>query len=495
MAKTTSTGFSPLVRVSDDTAIAKHEQIAQELRVAMELGYLSTGTRLASTRVLANDWGVSRNTVMQVFASLSAEGYIASRTGDGTYVIWRNHGVTQAPSQAADTAEKYPFRRLSRRGRALVAEPEFGLPDRPLPFMPNVPDFRLFPMSSWLRLMNEVSGRLTGQALVGVSTAGYLPLRQAIVHHVSVARGRICDAEQIIITTGSQQAHDLAVRLLCDRGDPVWMEEPGYLGIKGVLSANGCNIQNVPVDGDGIDVEFGIANLLSPRLICVTPARQFPTGATLSAERRAGLLDFAASCGAWIIEDDFDAEFHFSKQAPHSLGARNSGDRVVLIGTFSTTLVPSLRLGYIIVPPDLILPFTVARAISQGYASLLEQMVLAEMMNRGIYVAHTRRMRKLYRARQDALADELASHLGYRPPERERASGMHIVLPLIDAADDRKITSQLAAQGVLTRALSPHYALKTKSKGLLLGFAAFSESQLAAASLYLAPLDGLVARD
>jgi GntR family transcriptional regulator/MocR family aminotransferase len=488
MAKTYSKGVSPSVPLDREGGRPLHAQIAAGLRAVIEDGRLAPGTRLASSRVLAADWGVSRGVVTQVFAELLDEGYLVSRVGDGSYVAERLPDAPAGDEATGANGQRYPFRHLSRRGRALMAGPRAGLPERPRPFVPNVPDLREFPMRSWLRLMNEVSGKLTGDALAGVSPAGYRPLRRAIAHHVSATRGFACTPERVIVTTGSQQALDLAVRLLTDRGDPVWMENPGYPGTRAVLEANGANVQFVPVDAEGIDVAAGAADHLSPAAICLSAARQFPTGAVLSPARRHALLAFAARCGCWIVEDDYNSEVHYDALPPPSLNAQETGGRVVTLGTFSSTMVPSLRLGYLVVPEDLASAFEAARAVSQGHASLIEQMVLAEMMNRGIYAAHLRRMRLLYRERQGALVAALHRELGHAVPEAEAASGMHLVLPLTDGAGDQDWVQRLAEGGIFAQALSPCYAGQAGRQGLLLGFAAFEPELIARAVPALAEL-------
>jgi len=227
-----------------------------------------------------------------------------------------------------------------------------------------------------------------------------------------------------------------------------------------------------------MDLEAGIEHVLMPRLICVTPARQFPTGVVMSAQRRAKLLAFASRAGAWIVEDDFDSEISFEAPPTPTLCAQDSSERVILIGTFSTTLVPSLRLGYVIVPRDLIPAFEVARATTHGHASLIEQMVLAEMLTRGSFTAHMRQMRVLYRSRQTAFVDALSDQFGYRPSQYELASGMHVILPFKGTIDDELQVANLSKTGILARPLSLHYAFSKKRQGLLLGFAAFREQEI-----------------
>ncbi|WP_068118425.1 PLP-dependent aminotransferase family protein [Tropicimonas marinistellae] len=494
MPKTNAKGLSPSVTLDRDSHRPLYLQLVDSLRASVENGTLEMGTRLASTRKLASDWGVSRNTVIQTFNVLISDGYITSRTGDGTYVSDATTPPGTAAQTNSETTASYPFRGLSRRGRRLVVKRAIGVPERPLPFMPDVPDLREFPMRSWLRLLNEVSGGLTGNALAVASSMGYLPLRKAISHHVSVTRGLPCSADQVIITTGSTQGLDLVIRLLTDRGDPVWMEDPGYVGTRAALVANGCNLQPVPVDGDGLHVETAIANCLSPKLVAVSPARQYPLGTVLSKARRKRLLDFAEKTGAWILEDDYDSEVYYDGPPPRALSTERGNDRIVFLGTFSKTLVPSLRLGYLIVPPDLGEHFANARVNSQGHAPLLEQMVLAEMMNRGLYAAHVRRMRVLYRERQTALAQALAETLDYRVPKRELTAGMHLVLPLVPSVSDAEIALQLLDKRVVTRPLSPYFTGSPAQQGLLLGFAAFNPESIWEATNRLAALGHHISR-
>lgn len=497
MSKAIAKGNGAVVEIRRDTGAPIHREIAGSLRRAIEAGLLAPGARLASTRALAQDWRVSRNTVLQAFEILISEGYAVGRVGAGTYVAEAPPRTTAAALRLVETLRPseggYPFRGLSRRGRRLAGGGLSELLERPAPFMPDAPDFREFPMRSWLRLTNEVSGGLTGEALGAMSSAGHFPLRRAIAHHVAATRGLACAAEQVIITTGSQQSLDLCARLMTDVGDTVWMEDPGYVGARAALAANGCAVAGVPVDEEGMDVAAGIDGLPAPKLICVSPARQYPLGVQLSAARRRALLGFAARGGAWIVEDDYDGEMRYDGPPPPALGAGDAAARVILIGTFSKTLLPSLRLGYVVAPADLADSFAAARTAAQGHAPLLEQMTLAEMMHRGLYVAHLRRMRVLYRERQQALADALRERFGFETPAGQLVGGMHLVLPFRAGADDAAAARALAQKGVIARPLSP-YAISARPRaGLLLGFAAFRPEEIARAAPLLAAVAPLVA--
>lgn len=497
MAKSGSLGAIVPLEIDRENPMPLHEQIAFGLREAIGKGRLQSGSRLPSTRALSRDWDVSRNTVLHVFETLVSEGLLESRVGDGTYVAEQ---VDRAPDGEAGVSDidrnapAYPFRSLSQRGRNLIAQSQGDMSEKPLPLMPDIPDLRSFPMRSWLRLMNEVSGRLKGNILVNLTNAGYEPLREAIAHHLNLTRHLDCSADQVIITTGSQQSIDLVARLLLERGDPVWVEEPGYMGARAALAANGCTLLPVPADGDGLDVDAGLARYPAPSMIVVSPSRHYPLGGRLSTERRQALLDFSRQSGTWILEDDYDSEFFYVGGPGPALSANDRTGRVLLIGTFSKTLLPSFRLGFIVVPSDLADGFARARSVIDRHPPIFEQLVLSEFIRRGFYAAHLRNMRKLYRERQEVLVAALDSALGYTPPAHELASGMHIVLPMADDADDRRLVRDLQDRGTVARPLSIYYSGRRKQSGLLLGFAAFEADDIAATRASLADLSPSIDR-
>jgi GntR family transcriptional regulator/MocR family aminotransferase len=494
MARTGSIGvFLPVV-LDGASAATKHDQLAEALRSAVRNGRLHPGDRLPSTRLLADEWQVGRNTVVQVFEALTDEGLLESRVGAGTFIAKGRSalaGHPRLPDAAAEAltqlapppAPAYPFRGLSRRGRDLIAQSQQGLSERPVPFMPDIPDLRAFPMRSWLRLMNEVSGRLTGNMLVNVPNSGYEPLREAIATHLALTRDLACRPEDVIITTGSQQSLDLVSRLLLDRGDPVWLEEPCYTGARAALAANGTAPFLVAADAEGMDVARGIAQAPAPRLIIVSPSRHYPLGGRLSDQRRAALIAHAERCGSWILEDDYDGEFNYDRPAGPSLATQGKGARVIHIGTFSKTLLPSFRLGYIVAPPDIAPALVKARAVIDRHAPIFEQLVLSEFMHRGLYGAHLRRMRALYRERQSSLVAVLEEAFGYRPAPHELDSGMHLVVPLKAGTDDIAVVRDLWTHGTVARPLSIYYGGKEKRSGLILGFAAFSPDEIRDARL------------
>lgn len=482
MSKTAVTGS--LLSFAIDRASDKplYHQLVTHLRNAIISGRLPVGTKLPSTRVFAHELDVSRITVVQAFDALQTEGLLVSHVGAGTFVTdegARTSKVLQkAASPRSDRNDIYPFRSLSRRGGRLVSSVRDDLSEPPRTFMPDIPDLREFPIKTWLRLLSEISGRLKGEILVDTSNAGYEPLRRALSQHLCASRGMQCEWQQVIMTTGSQQSLHLICQMLTDPGDAIWLEEPGYVGTRSAILGSAGSICPVPVDSQGLCVEAAIASHPVPRLIFVTPARQYPTGATLSQTRREALMRFAHASGAWIVEDDYDNEFHYVGHTPQAIHGMDKGGRTIHIGTFSKILLPSFRLGYIVVPPDLAEAFEKGRAVVDRHASLVEQMVLSEFMNRGLLASHIRRMRNLYRARQIQLIAGLEDILGADIAFTGTETGLHITLPLTFDGDDVGLARQATQANVVLRPMSPYYATRQRRNGLLLGFAAFNQREI-----------------
>jgi GntR family transcriptional regulator / MocR family aminotransferase len=481
MPKTAVTGTIVNLGIDKTSPIPIYQQIIDRLREAVSQGRVAPGSKLPSTRIFAEELGVSRNTVLQVFDTLINEGLLTSHVGDGTYVaneVQERDNPQFASLAPATTELQYPFRSISRRGRNLVASASDAFSESPTPFMPDLPDLREFPIRTWLRLLNETSGRLRGEILAETSNAGYEPLRRAIAQYLNASRGMSCEFGQVIITTGTQQSLDLVSRMLLDPGDPVWLEEPGYVGARAAFSANGAALYPAAVDEQGICIDAAIRTLPSPRVVFASTSRQYPLGATLSLERRRALVEFVAHSGSWIVEDDYDHEFRYSGSALPSIHAIDQGKRTIHLGTFSKILLPSLRLGYVVVPPDLADAFAKARTIVDRHASLIEQMVLSEFLHRGLLVSHVRRMRTLYRSRQKQLADSLCDLFGRPIPFEALETGMHLVLPLTGDADDQGLSNLCAGQKLVLRPLSPYYLGRQRRKGLLFGFSAFNTNEI-----------------
>jgi GntR family transcriptional regulator/MocR family aminotransferase len=453
-----------------------------ELRQSILGGQLLPGTRLPSTRALAEERGVSRNTVLNAYEQLLAEGYVEARVGSGTCVARAlpEELLTVSGSAASGARRSANRDALSDRGRLLAGNPgrPLSAPRRPRAFESGLPDASAFPFRTWTRLMARQWRRPSYELLSYGDPAGYRPLREAIAAYVRTARAVRCDAGQVFIVSGSQQALDLTARLLIDPGDAALIEDPGYPGARVALRAAGATLVPMPVDADGADVGRRAARAKNARLVFVTPSHQYPLGVTLSLRRRLALIEWASQHGAWIVEDDYDSEFRYRRKPLPSLQGLDPAGRVIYLGTFSKTLFPSLRLGFVVLPPELVDPFRRARSVVDGHSPVSEQAVLAEFIAGGHFARHIRRMRVLYEERQEVLVDaarrELAGALDVRPLD----GGMHLVGWLAEDADDVAIAERAAAGGVHVVPLSVCAVGKSPRPGLLLGYAALTPAQI-----------------
>lgn len=346
-----------------------------------------------------------------------------------------------------------------------------------------IPAVDAFPGQIWARLSAEV-WRGGAPSLLGYGDpAGYRPLRQAIAAYLGAMRGIACTAEQVIVTSGSQQAISLAAQLLADAGDAAWVEDPAYVAGRNALSVAGLRTVPVPVDMEGLDVAAGEASAAHARLALVTPSHQYPLGAVMSLRRRFALLAWAERANAWVIEDDYDGEFRYSGRPLLPLAALDAGqERVIYVGTFSKVLAPGLRLGYVVLPVRLVGAFTAARALADRQSPGPDQAILAEFIARGYLARHIRAMRVLYRARRDALADAVARHadglLDMALPE----CGLHALGLFSDSSVmDTEIYGRALRLGLQTPPLSAYYSPGHPRSGLLLGFASTPEEQIAPA--------------
>jgi GntR family transcriptional regulator/MocR family aminotransferase len=430
-----------LLSISLDTGsdLPLYRQLHQSVRGAILEGRLRPGSRLPSTRVLATELEVSRNTVLLAYQQLEAEGYLEGRVGAGTWVA-SNLAVRRRAAREGDRSPRgacdLP---VSRRCRALVDVPQpiAALTDGGLAFAPSMPALDEFPWRTWTRLAKRHAANQRHVLRSGLDPAGYRPLREAIATYLGAARGVNCSADQIVIVHGAQQGLDLVARTLLEPGDAVCIEDPGYPGARGAFLAAGANLVGVPVDADGLDVGLLDRLAADPRVIYVSPSHQFPLGMTLSSPRRHSLLRWASRHSAWIVEDDYDSEFRYSGQPPTALCGLDADGRVIYIGTFSKTLLPTLRSGYLVLPEALIEPFLRARVHADLFPPLLEQLMLADFIVEGHLARHVHRMRKLYRQRRDCLLAEsrapLAGLLELVPDE----TGLRLVGWLPRETDDR----------------------------------------------------------
>jgi GntR family transcriptional regulator / MocR family aminotransferase len=446
----------PMIPLDPDAPAPMYEQLYLELRDQIVRGLLPSGARLASTRALAAGLGVSRFTVVTAMERLLAEGYLATRRGAGTFVVDTLPEQVMRPSRRAPrprrpasslTSALAPAQApaltvgppvLSARGRALSAVIITGPRmerDEPRPFRPRRPALDMFPVRRWARLVGRQWRTCSHQQLDYGNPAGYRPLREAIAEHINVTRGLRCVPEQVVVTSGAQQAFDIVFRLLIDPGDRVWMEEPGYLDVRAALISAGATLVPVPVDDHGLDVAAGTRQASNARLAVVSPSHQYPTGATLSASRRAALLEWARGARAWVVEDDYDSYFRYRGRPFSALqrfdtdvaAAHGASPCVIYVGTFSKTMFPSLRLGFCVVPPSLVDAVANARAVADRNSPIADQAALAAFIAEGDYDRHLRRLRLVYQERYEAMRVHIARELGGVITLAPALAGTHVL--------------------------------------------------------------------
>jgi GntR family transcriptional regulator/MocR family aminotransferase len=489
-----STSIMPFFKSTPFTSSAPtplYQQLYEYLRAAILSGQLKSGAPLPSTRALADELGVSRNTVLNAYDQLFAEGYLETIGGKGTFVT---HTLPESllTAQHHRRANGQPIKRthtLSERAATLLVTPTMpgGSPAPPpkQAFKTGMPALDHFPYELWAKLLSRHAHALHPDRLIYQEVSGYHPLRQAIADHVLLARQVRCSPEQVIIVSGSQGGLYLAASVLLNAGDSVWIEDPGYLGARRALLAAGAQLVPIPVDGDGLNVDVGIARCPHARLVYLTPSHQFPLGVTLSLRRRLDLLAWAKNSSAYILEDDYDSEFRFAGHPLASLQGLDDAESVIYVGTFSKVLFPALRLGYLIVPPGLVDAFLAFRSATDYHLPILEQAALTDFIAEGHFTRHIRRMRTLYATRRTMLMDALkATSLEIDASE----TGMHLVGWLPDGVSDIWVEQRAAERQVRVMPIST-FALEADLRaGLVLGYAAVDETEIRRGAQELARL-------
>jgi GntR family transcriptional regulator / MocR family aminotransferase len=487
--KMSSLGDTP---VDPTLNVPLYWQLYLHLRSAILTERLKKGMKLPSTRALADELHVSRNTVVNAYDQLLAEGYLESIAASGTYVasVLPDHYLTLPTSSTASNASKPSNRarpRLSKIGEALLSAPAPLSPRASVyqsrAFVASMPALDAFPYELWSKLVARQARHATADALMYQDPAGYPPLRAAIAEHITVTRQVRCTPDQILIVAGSQGALDLVARLLLNPGDMAWMEDPGYPGARGALLGAGAQIVPIPVDHEGLQVEVGIAHAPDARLVYLTPSHQFPLGVTMSLARRLAVLDWAKRAGAYILEDDYDSEYRFAGRPLAALQGLDDANCVIYSGTFSKTLFPALRVGYLILPPALVEVFLAARRFIDIHPPQLQQAVLASFISEGHFGRHLRRMRNLYAERRTTLLRAMAA----LPLEIYAAeTGMHCIGWLPTGMDDQAVARRAALHNVEVTPLSKYSGASMVRPGLLLGYAGVNKEQIWAGAHELA---------
>lgn len=476
----------PFVSLSDRTVshVPMHRQIYEKMRQAILCGEIPAKSRIPSSRSLAAQLGVSRMTVVNAYDQLFAEGYLEGKIGAGTFVASElPEELLQTPkTRAVKTAAFSRELNLSRQGRQMERDLGELLREHSannfVPFQNGLTAVDSFPFDTWARIAARWNRHAPPPTLVNGDLAGFLPLREAIAAHLKSARGLTCEPDQVIITAGAQQALALIAAVFLEPNDEVWMEDPGYTSARSLFALSRTKLIPVPVDEGGLNIKAALESSKNPKLIYVTPSHQYPLGVTMSVTRRLSLIETARQTGAWIIEDDYDSEYRYSGHPLASLQGLDQNGRVLYVGTFSKTIFPSLKLGCLVVPPDLVEVFTAARMLNGAHSPLIDQAILAEFISEGHFARHVRRMRTLYEERQQILVEEVRRNLNGLLEMKADDAGMHLVGWLPDNFDDREAAQKAAAENIRLSPISDHSINKYPRGGLVFGYAAFDEKQI-----------------
>jgi GntR family transcriptional regulator / MocR family aminotransferase len=464
------------------------------LRGAILAGRLPSGGQLPSTRTLAHDLSLSRNTVLSAINQLIAEGYLQAHQGSGTFVVELlpdSPPLAMAQRRPAELLQDPQRRHLSQRGKSLTANPggrDFEV--QPFSAAPNtLLDLSEFPVAIWQKLQAKHWRYLNRIMLDYDVEGGFKPLKRVLAQYLTLSRSVKVTPEQIVITAGTQQAIDLAARLLTDHGDTAWIENPCYWGARRALEAAGLKLHPITVDNDGLaPTPQDWANTNNPpRLIYVTPSHQYPLGQVMSLARRRALLEFAARRRCWIFEDDYDSEFRYTGRPFASLQGLDEHAQVIYAGTFSKVMYPGMRLGYLVLPHDLVQVFNTGLYDLYRSGHLIIQAALADFMAEGHYNTLVRRLRVAYRARRDALTEVITRRLGGVLQITGSDSGLHVCLLFADQSqDDEAVAAACAQVGLSVRPLSRYYLAPPVQRGLIVGYAYVPHAQVHPAALKLA---------
>ncbi|MDD2815091.1 MAG: PLP-dependent aminotransferase family protein [Thiotrichaceae bacterium] len=452
-----------------------------ELRAAILSGRLKPTVRLPTSRDFARQQGISRGTVLAVYAQLTAEGYLQGKVGSGTRVSACLPNLENVALNSPNPSIAAHRGKLSERGQILANSPfpkkEFLEAVRP--FCPNQPDLNAFPLRIWNKIASQRSHFTKPALMLHGDSQGYFPLRRAIAEHLRYSQRIHCHAEQVMILGSAQQALDLCARLLLNPDDQVWLEEPGYPGAKQVFEMAGGQIIPVAVDEYGMNITAGIAAAPHARLAYVTAAHQSPLGMSLSLERRLALLQWAEAQNAMIIEDDYDSEFRYLGTPLAALKSLDDKGRVIYMGTFSKLLFPALRLAYVVVPEWLTDAFASAISLTCRHISLQTQLILRSFIEEGHFARHLRHMRLLYGERAAVFQQVCVEHLGEWLSILPITTGLDATALLASPfQNDVEVANRLIKAGIEARPLSFYRIGTAPACGLVLGFSAFDAPQL-----------------
>ncbi|WP_176074690.1 PLP-dependent aminotransferase family protein [Brucella intermedia] len=467
-------------------AMPLHARIQRAIRQLILDGAIGPGKPLPASRALAASLGVSRDTVESAYAQLHAEGFIERRVGSGSFVAEMTEFATGHRRSKRDALMRNQAPNLSKRGDATFRSGGVREILMPRPFAPGVPDTRSFPLPLWERLERQVLKETGTLALLHGDPQGAEPLRRAIADYVNLERGARATADRVLVLTSSQQAMTLCANMLLDPGERIFIEDPAYYGARKAFDAAGLESVPIRVDSQGVTVEPILSDPHRAKGVFLTPSHQFPTGATLALDRRLALIEWAARHQAWIIEDDYDSEFHYAGKPTACVQGLDPHDRTIYIGTFTKSLFPGLRIGYVVLPPQLVKPMTVARTLLDGHTASMAQLTLARFMEGGHFGAHVRAMRGIYAQRLDVLSGLVRKHLSGFVEPRVPIGGLQMPCVLTCDIPERVAVDAARRVGVELLGLSPLHATGGGKAGFLMGFAAYTPAELEVAVRKLA---------
>lgn len=456
-----------MIPLSDRASQPLFRQVYLSLREAVLSNGLRPGERLPSTRALAAELGVSRTVVLLAYDQLLAEGFVVGRRGSGTYVAGGLSGNRSAVRRPAIKIRLSSFGTAAAGVAASVNLPKRRPTAVRYDFAYGRTDVGSFPFEVWRRTLLRHARKAPARELDYGPSGGSRALREAIATHLRRSRAVVCDPSQVIVVNGSQQALDLTARVLLERGDRVAVENPQYHGTREIFRAAGARLCPVPVDAEGLDPSKLPRHA---RLAVVTPSHQFPTGAVLPLARRMRLLEWATRANAVIVEDDYEGEFRYEGQPVESLHGLGDSQRVIYIGTFSRTIFPALRIGYLVVPQPLTAAFATAKWLCDRHTPTLEQETLAEFIASGAYERYLRRTRREHARHRVELLNAIARSLGDRVHVTGQAAGTHIMLWPTRRVNEESIIAQAGDRGVGIYGVSPYYIGRPPRAGFLLGY-------------------------
>src|SRR2546422_5619014 len=450
----------------------------EALRAAILEGRLKPGARLPATRDLAEQYRLSRATVVSAFEQLNSEGYVEGKVGAGTYVSQvlpdELLQVGRVSWEGIARARRVAWSAYAQRLKAFPG----GEPRTARAFRANQAALDAFPTSLWAQVAARRLRRVSTRLLAGGEALGYRPLREAVAEYLNTSRGVKCSTEQVMIVSGVQEALERAAHLLLDPGDPVWVEEPGYPGAAIVFRAAGAKIFPVPVDSEGLDPELGERKWGRAKLVYVTPAHQFPLGVTMSLRRRLALLEWARKAGVLIFEDDYDSEYRYSGRPVPALQGLDRAGVVIFGGSFSAVMFPAMRLGYLVVPPEMVDVFAAAQSVSTHHPPLLGQAVLCDFITEGHFARHIRRMREVYAERLAVLLKAARERLDGLVEISNVEAGLQTIGWLRDDAWPEDVAAAAAKKNVEVIPLQRYAFGRARGNGIVLGFAAVEPREL-----------------